>query len=238
MMDEKIRKSSQVGIYKIWINDSSYIYIGQSKDLGKRNRSHIWDLKRGLHNNPKLQNAYNKYGAYHFEVVELCSEERLNEREVYYIKKQNSLSPRGYNLKEGGDSGRHTEETKAKISAANKGKKRSEEAKANMSAANKGKKHSEESKAKMSAAKKGRKRSEEAKANISAALKGNKNALGNKGFLGRKHTEETKANMSAAKKGRKGKKHSEETKAKISAALKGNKNALGNKSFLGAAGEL
>ncbi len=184
-----MRKSSQVGIYKIWINNSSYMYIGQSIGLGQRNRSHIWDLKRGLHNNSKLQNAYNKYGgAYHFEVVELCSEEHLNEREVYYIKKHNSLSPGGYNLREGGDGGRHTEETKDKISAAKKGKKHTEETKDKMSAAKKGNKNAL-----------GSKRSEETKDRMSAAMKGRK---GNKSFLGRKHTEEAKANMSAAQKRR------------------------------------
>ena len=58
-----------------------------------------------------------------------------------------------------------SEETRGKISIANKGSKRSEEAKAKMSAAkkgrpalNKGSKHTEETKAKMSAAKKGKSR--------------------------------------------------------------------------------
>lgn len=153
-----MRKPSEVGIYRIWINDSSYVYIGQSLALSRRSVNHNSDLKRGSHDNPKLQNAYNKYGAYHFEVVELCSEEHLNEREVYYIKKHNSLGPGGYNLREGGDSGRLSEETKDKLSAAHKGKKLSQETKAKLSAAQKGKKfwagkkHSEETKANMSAA--------------------------------------------------------------------------------------
>jgi hypothetical protein len=47
---------------------------------------------------------------------------------------------------------KHSEETKAKMSAAKKGVPKSEETKAKMSAANMGKVHSDETKAKMSAA--------------------------------------------------------------------------------------
>ena len=106
-----------------------------------------------------------------------------------------------------------SEETKAKISAARKGKKgkpHSEESKAKISAANKGKKGkplSEEHKAKISAANKGKPLSEETKAKLSASLKG------------REFSEETRAKLSAA---RKGKPLSEETKAKLSASLKDN----------------
>ena len=74
-----------------------------------------------------------------------------------------------------------SEETKAKISAANKGRLVSEEAKIKMSKSAKGRKHTEEARAKMSAASKARL------------------ATGNI----KKHTEETKAKISAANKGRK-----------------------------------
>ena len=114
-----------------------------------------------------------------------------------------------------------SEETKAKISAARKGKKgkpHSEESKAKISAANKGKKGkplSEEHKAKISAANKGKPLSEETKAKLSASLKDN--IPWNKG---RKLSEEHKAKLSASLKGRE---FSEETRAKLSAARKGKK---------------
>jgi hypothetical protein len=79
----------------------------------------------------------------------------------------------------------HSAETKEKISIANKGKKKSpqhiekmkllrhtDEAKARMSLAQKGKKMSIETKAKMSLASKGKKKSKEHASNISAGLKG------------------------------------------------------------------
>ena len=105
--------------------------------------------------------------------------------------------------------GKHSEESKAKISAAKKGKTRgpmSEEQKAKMSAAQKGKKMSEESKAKLSASRKGKTQgpmSEEQKAKMSAAQKG------------KRHSEESKAKMSTAERQMR-----EETKAKISGAKK------------------
>jgi retron-type reverse transcriptase len=84
-----------------------------------------------------------------------------------------------------------SDDTKAKISAAQIGKKLSDDTKAKLSAAQKGYKHSEEAKAKMSAAKKGKKFTAEHRAKISAAGKG------------KKRSDATKAKMSAAKKGKK-----------------------------------
>lgn len=73
----------------------------------------------------------------------------------------------------------HTDEVKAKISAAHKGmkgKKQSPETRAKMSAAHKGKKQSPESVAKSVAARRGLKRSDETKARMSAAKEGKKHS--------------------------------------------------------------
>lgn len=94
----------------------------------------------------------------------------------------------------------HSEEQNAKISATLKGKRKSEETKRKMSAAQKGKPscmkgkhHSDETKRKMSEAQKGKKLSEEHKAKIST---------NHKGMKGKHHTEETKAKISAILTGR------------------------------------
>ena len=107
------------------------------------------------------------------------------------------------------------EETRVKLSASNKGKKRkpfSEEHKAKISAAMKGKPKSEEAKMKLSAVMKGKHLSEEHKAKISSFQKG------------RPKSEETKAKISASKKGKtsllKGKPRSAETRTKISEAMR------------------
>ena len=93
-----------------------------------------------------------------------------------------------------------SDESRARISLANKGKKRSEEHKSKMSIARLGMKKSEETRAKMSLASIGKKMSNEAKAKMSLSR------------LVRRCTDETKAKLSLA---RKGKKLSEEHKAKI-----------------------
>lgn len=54
-----------------------------------------------------LYNAINKYGEENFEmeILEWCR--NYNEREVYWIKKLNTLSPNGYNISEGGNEPPH-----------------------------------------------------------------------------------------------------------------------------------
>ena len=83
----------------------------------------------------------------------------------------------------------HSDETRAKMSSAHKGKTHSVEARAKMSSAHKGKTHSEEARAKMSSAHKGKTHSEEARSKISASNKG------------RTVSEDTRAKRSAALKG-------------------------------------
>ena len=57
-------------------------------------------------------------------VLEECSDkDTLSEREVIWIDKFSCLDrEKGYNLRTGGEGGRHSEETKGKISIANSGK--------------------------------------------------------------------------------------------------------------------
>ncbi len=102
---------------------------------------------------------------------------------------------------------RHSEETKAKIGAASRGRRCTEETKAKISAALTGRKYGPcplERKRKISEAKRGKRLSAEHKAKIAA------------GGRGRKHTAETKAKISAAMKGKPRKKHTAETKARMS----------------------
>ena len=65
-----------------------------------------------------LKNAIQKYGKDNFsiELICTCIDEELNEKEKYYIEQFNTVVPNGYNLKDGGNSSRHNDETKKKIS--------------------------------------------------------------------------------------------------------------------------
>lgn len=124
-----------------------------------------------------------------------------------------------YNISLGGRGGANlTAEMKAKIGAANKnnksflGKRHTEETKAKLSVASKGRVPSEETRAKIGAAHKGKIVTAETRAKLSEAKKGNKYTLG------KTYSYEVRARMSAAKKGAV---FSEEHKAKLSTAHKG-----------------
>ena len=241
-------------IYKITNLIDGKVYVGQTRQkLRRRLNQHKNAEGQSI---SAIDGAIKKYGWKNFkaEVLEECPCEMLNEREKFWIEKFDCMSPKGYNLTSGGDGGYiRTEETLEKMRLANEGRTLSEETRAKISAANQGennhfygKKHTEESKAKMSAAQKGKvispetraKMSEahknpspETRAKLSAARTGEKNP-----FYGKHHTEETKArlseinsNPSDEKRARmsaaqKGKKHTAEHNAKISEATRGEKN--------------
>lgn len=186
------------GIYAIVNKIDGKKYIGSSWNVGYRWGKHVSLLNKGKHHSRHLQNAWNKYGGENFDFVILatCPRVDLITREQEYL---DSCNPE-YNIcfKAGSRFGvGHTEETKEKLRKANLGKKYSEETKAKHSAALKGRsmpktaewianivagrvgwKQSEESKARISAAQKGKPLSEKNKQGISKAMKGNTNTLG------------------------------------------------------------
>ena len=151
------------GIYMIKNLVNNKVYVGQSVDIDKRWKSHINRLNNNNHFNIYLQRAWNKYREHNFEfkIIEKCTHEELNNREIYWIDKLKSISNEyGYNNKQGGTSGSHTPESLKKMSEHRKGIKHTEEAKRKISLNNArhnlGKHHSTESKEKMSMARKGR----------------------------------------------------------------------------------
>lgn len=117
------------GIYKI-ISPSKRIYVGQSVNIYKR-----WSLYRILDCKKQtlLYNSLKKYGInkHKFEILEQCSPEELNQKEIYYIELYQCFNSKyGLNLREGGgSSGKMSNETKRKISIGNTGKIQTEEAK-------------------------------------------------------------------------------------------------------------
>lgn len=114
---------NQVGIYSITNKINGKVYIGQSKDIGGRMLEHIRDLESNRHVNWHLQRAYNKYGLENFEfnVVEMCDERKLTDRENYYIDKFKTLNKhKGYNLKIAADRVIYSELTLKKMSKSQK----------------------------------------------------------------------------------------------------------------------
>lgn len=165
------------GIYFIKNNITGRVYIGSSSNLRRRFEHHRWLILNNNHHNSYLQRSINKYGVenFKFEVICKCPSEKyyLEKLENYFFK----IITLKYN-QEGvavNNTGRVlSEETKKKISKANKGNTppnkgvpMSQEQKDKISKANKGKcfrenfKQTEEVKLKISISKKGKKRSKE-----------------------------------------------------------------------------
>lgn len=129
-------------------------YIGlTTKSLQRRKAEHKHHSGRSSR---KVYNAIRKYGWENvtWKVLATCfTEEEMRNKEKYFIKKFRTLEIEfGYNHREGGDGGRHDEQTKKKISlmnsaenngmygkeAWNKGKSLTKEHKENLSRAHKG----------------------------------------------------------------------------------------------------
>lgn len=102
------------GIYKIENKINHKVYIGQSKDLHERKLGHLCGLRNGNHPNKHLQASVNKYGInnFSFTVIEKCDEDKLNDREVYWIAKYDSMNNlKGYNRESGGTVGKEVSES-------------------------------------------------------------------------------------------------------------------------------
>ena len=102
-----------IGIYCFRHIESGMCYVGQSVDIKDRQYRHF-----KLRDNSRIHNSIQKYGkdAFVFEVLELCSEDNLNAREMHWIAALDTVSPKGYNLDSGGKGGgRRSKESRDKI---------------------------------------------------------------------------------------------------------------------------
>lgn len=108
-MGNLVKKEIISGIYCIRNNINNNKYIGQSKDILRRFQCHKSKLNNNHHPNQKLQNAWNKYGKdnFCFYIFERCPEDKLNEREQYWIKYLDTYN-NGFNLSEGGENGNNS----------------------------------------------------------------------------------------------------------------------------------
>lgn len=116
-------------IYKITNKQNNKVYIGQTtQTLERRITNYKSELKWFPDRRPIIR-AMSKYGFNNFTFTVLQdniqSKQYLDEREKYYIKYYHSLvTEQGYNVELGGNSaGKHSEETKKKISQAQLGEK-------------------------------------------------------------------------------------------------------------------
>ena len=75
------------GIYQSKCSINNKIYVGSSKDIHERWKSHIRSLRANKHHNPYLQHTFNKYGlgVFIFEIIEECDKDNLITKEQYYL---------------------------------------------------------------------------------------------------------------------------------------------------------
>ncbi len=163
-------------------------YIGQTtRPIQERFKSHQYRSSKCS----AIYNAIQKYGWGNFVKDWYgCPDEDLNFDEELLVREMGTLSPDGYNLREGGGNhGKLSEETKQKLSDAHRGDKsymygipKSEEFKQKISEAQRGEKHhmygknhTRETKQKIGKASNGRVHTEKTKQHIREATIGEKN---------------------------------------------------------------
>tara|TARA_R110000822_G_scaffold20605_12_gene65934 strand:- start:183 stop:689 length:507 start_codon:yes stop_codon:yes gene_type:complete len=133
-------------VYEIWIG--KYFYQGSTNNLEKRMKEHLTELQSNKHGNYKMQNVFNKYKTFDYQVLVECED-----RNMAYQYEQDfidasiglefylNLNPRASAPPLAQMTGKkHSDETKLKMRASAIGKKNSEEHIANISAGKKGKK--------------------------------------------------------------------------------------------------
>lgn len=114
------------GIYLIKNLINGKVYIGSSKHITRRITTHKNHLLKNKHHSIKLQRAYNKYGIQNFEysIIQYCKPIDNIINEQYWLDYLDSYK-NGYNClhKAGSNLGfKMKDETKLKLSIANKGK--------------------------------------------------------------------------------------------------------------------
>jgi group I intron endonuclease len=128
-LSDYLNLPTETGVYCIYSLVSTKIYVGSASDtkhkyggFRQRLKHHVNALNRGNHDNRHLQRSFNKNGIENFRVVllEFCEPKFCLDREQFYI---DTLKPE-YNIWKIVVSSlgvKRTEETKLKLSLANKG---------------------------------------------------------------------------------------------------------------------
>lgn len=71
------------GIYEIWID--KYFYQGSSFNIEDRIKRHQYELRNGIHGNKKMQNVFNKYEAFSWQILVECDKTSVRDYEQDYI---------------------------------------------------------------------------------------------------------------------------------------------------------
>jgi len=110
-------------IYKIVNKINGKIYIGQTRSsVAKRFNQHCESRNKTV-----IGMAIKKHGRVNFSISALLcnikTQEEINIKEIEYISEYNSIAPIGYNVANGGNHSKLSDESKRKISLKLKGRK-------------------------------------------------------------------------------------------------------------------
>jgi len=110
------------GVYRITNTENGKRYYGSSKELRQRWTNHKHHLRTGTQRNPGLREDAAVYGeeVFEFEVLCYCKPEESKRLEGVLIDQ--NLGEGCYNRQDSNGGFEHTEESKANISKAKKGK--------------------------------------------------------------------------------------------------------------------
>lgn len=194
------------------------VYIGSSRNIGKRFEQHIGSIKKGK---SRIYTALRDYGVddFDFSVIEECEVKQLLIREEHWVDTYKCCWPSGFNCIPKPTRGYTFEIGEAdrcrRISESNTGKKRPPEIGIKIGLAQRGKVISEDQKASLREVNLGKKYSAETKA------KHAKRMTENNPFKGKKHDADTRTIIKAKRASQIMSPCSPETKRKISEANKG-----------------
>ena len=212
-------------VYLVRNRNNGKCYVGQTTQVPevrfeqhrKRKGSHCKALAAAI--------AKHGHEAFEFTVIYVAAHKAdIDEAERRLIAEHGAAAPAGYNIKEGGSWGTHSPETRAAISASNKGKTIPDSQRRASSERMTGTSPSVETRAKISAKLTGRKLDEELctlmsicglKRHVEKPFSDASKALMSKNRSGIPVSNERKQHLSRINTG---KKHSEQTKAAMSAS--------------------
>ena len=111
-------KDTLYTIYLLRNKISGMLYVGQTKYQNPRDR--MGPSGDAYKNSPRIYAAIKEFGCDNFEysiVATACGTKAADELETFYMHRHDTKNPdKGYNLKNGGNHGLHSEETKKQIS--------------------------------------------------------------------------------------------------------------------------
>lgn len=105
-------------IYLITNTENGMQYVGQTQQEDIHDRWNAHKRVSPTNIGRYLYSAYKKYGInkFKFQIICICFNEDCDRYEEDYIKKYNTLAPKGYNLQTGGKSTKFSEETRQLMS--------------------------------------------------------------------------------------------------------------------------